>query len=154
MAGDEIKLSKIANLPFHLTRINDQLRFTQEYTLSYPDNVCSNQLRLEFPYYNSNMLLTLICILTVIETQALTGSQASSYCHCNLTPSFCDFDCCCDTDCTSVVMMRLRVYPQNASTQGATPTAPTPPSSHDSNHPISTRKAASITIHRARSLMK
>lgn len=69
------------------------------------------------------MLLVLILILSFTKILALTGSQASSSCHCNLTPSFCDFDCCCDTDCSSVINPPLRLSLHSALTLTVTPIA-------------------------------
>lgn len=61
-------------------------------------------------YYNSNMLLVALFLLLIAQSAALTGSQAASFCHCDLTASFCDFGCCCDSDCSSVIAVSFRVF--------------------------------------------
>ncbi len=39
---------------------------------------------------------------------SLTGDYISSQCHCDLTTLFCDFNCCCDSDCSSVIYFTIR----------------------------------------------
>ena len=47
-------------------------------------------------------MLLIILPLLLTQTYTLTGLQASNFCHCDLTLAFCDYDCCCDTDCSTV----------------------------------------------------
>lgn len=48
------------------------------------------------------MIVLTILALFLANTLALSGSAAASYCHCDLTTSFCDVGCCCDSDCSGV----------------------------------------------------
>jgi len=48
------------------------------------------------------MLWQVLLAILVISISPLTGQQASTFCHCDLTRSFCDYNCCCDTDCSTV----------------------------------------------------
>ena len=43
-----------------------------------------------------------ILVLFVKTVMALSGSAAAGFCHCDLTSAFCDVNCCCDTDCSTV----------------------------------------------------
>lgn len=51
------------------------------------------------------MQLTYLLLFTMIASvSCLSGSEVAAFCTCNLTASFCDFNCCCDTDCSNVTL--------------------------------------------------
>lgn len=55
-----------------------------------------------------------LMVLLAKTVMALSGSAAAAYCHCDLTTSFCDVNCCCDTDCSTVLIHQYRLYHQTA----------------------------------------
>ena len=50
--------------------------------------------------------LYLSVLLAIASSQAFYSTQDSNniinVCHCDLTYKFCDYNCCCDPDCSSV----------------------------------------------------
>lgn len=60
------------------------------------------------------MILILALLSILIPAQTLSGAAAASFCHCDLIPSFCDINCCCDSDCSAVHYLICRLYPPNA----------------------------------------
>lgn len=44
-----------------------------------------------------------VYVLLMFTGFSLTAQEVSNYCHCDLTASFCDFNCCCDKDCSTVI---------------------------------------------------
>ncbi len=45
---------------------------------------------------------TLLLALAINVVISMDATAVSNYCHCDLTTAFCDMDCCCDADCSSV----------------------------------------------------
>lgn len=55
-----------------------------------------------------------LIVLLAKTVMALSGSAVAGFCHCDLTSSFCDVNCCCDADCSTVHIHRHRLSHQTA----------------------------------------
>lgn len=62
------------------------------------------------------MLNIALMMLFAKTVMALSGSAVAGFCHCDLTGSFCDVNCCCDADCSSVHIPPYRLSRQTAIT--------------------------------------
>ena len=69
--------------------------FSEWELFNHPFNNC---------YKNSNIMSYSYLLLSsfFVLSFGLTGEEVSQQCHCDVTSSFCDFNCCCDTDCSNV----------------------------------------------------
>lgn len=57
------------------------------------------------------MIVVFLALLCLTQTGSLTGTIVSQACHCDLTPSLCDIDCCCDSSCSNVYVYISRLKP-------------------------------------------